>query len=199
MSGFRRSRGTITIKMGEDERQVLRLLVGDLAKLVAPEDRPHEDPLARLVGIDSDAVTPQDPVLARLLPDGYGDDPEAAGEFRRFTERALREGKVADAVTVLDSLQSSSSRLSLTDEVAGSWLRTFNDVRLALGTRLEVTDDPQEMRQRLQVLSTVAARWDPGDDDTAPEVAEAVAELGAYGAYDWLTYLQESLVHALQS
>ena len=32
-------------------------------------------------------------MLARLLPDGYRDDPEAAGEFRRYTESALRSAK----------------------------------------------------------------------------------------------------------
>ena len=44
------------------------------------------------------------PVLARLLPDAYRDDTEAAGEFRRFTEQDLRSGKVAAARTVLDTL-----------------------------------------------------------------------------------------------
>src|SRR5215469_3728115 len=34
---------------------------------------------------------PEDPVLARLLPDAYADDPGAAAEFRRYTESSLRE------------------------------------------------------------------------------------------------------------
>ena len=32
-------------------------------------------------------------MLARLFPTAYPDDPEAAGDFRRFTEGTLRDGK----------------------------------------------------------------------------------------------------------
>ena len=45
------------------------------------------------------APTPDDPALARLLPDAYADDEEAAAEFRRFTERDLRDAKARDART----------------------------------------------------------------------------------------------------
>ena len=37
-------------------------------------------------------------MLARLLPDGYQQDPEAAGEFRKYTERGLRDGKVEEII-----------------------------------------------------------------------------------------------------
>src|SRR5215472_15253143 len=47
---------------------------------------------------------PVDPVLARLLPDAYQDDPEAAGEFRKYTESSLREAKKYFAQTLLDTL-----------------------------------------------------------------------------------------------
>ena len=48
---------------------------------------------------------PEDPVLARLFPTAYPDDEEAAGEFRRFTEGALRDGKAAAAYAVIDTLE----------------------------------------------------------------------------------------------
>ena len=47
---------------------------------------------------------PADPVLARLLPDAYQDDPEAAGEFRKYTESSLREAKKYFAQTLLETL-----------------------------------------------------------------------------------------------
>ncbi len=55
---------------------------------------------------------PEDPVLARLLPDAYRDDPEAAGEFRRYTEPALRSVWLGP-VTTPDREPSVGERVSL--------------------------------------------------------------------------------------
>ncbi len=55
-----------------------------------PSGNPPPDDLAALEAMlypPGAAQTPEDPVLARLLPDAYSDDPEAAGEFRRYTSR----------------------------------------------------------------------------------------------------------------
>ena len=49
------------------------------------------------IGIDPFAVTPDDPALHRLFPDAYADDEDASAEFRRFTERSLRDGKLGRA------------------------------------------------------------------------------------------------------
>ena len=90
------------------EASLLRSLVGQIMSLVEPEDpadEPAEGPAddrdaelaaleAMVHGPGADKI-PEDPVLARLLPDGYRDDPEAAGEFRRYTEPALRSAKHA--------------------------------------------------------------------------------------------------------
>ena len=61
-------------------------------------------------------LPPEDPVLARLLPDAYRDDPEAAGEFRRYTEQDLRSGKVAAAQTVLATLPAKGGQVRLGPE-----------------------------------------------------------------------------------
>ena len=51
--------------------------------------------------MDGPVTRPDDPVLERLLPDGYSEDEEGAedanADFRRYTERGLRDGKVANA------------------------------------------------------------------------------------------------------
>jgi hypothetical protein len=134
------------------------------------------DDLARLLGQAGPATPPDDPVLARLLPDAYQDDSEAAGDFRRFTEQELRNGKAAAARTVLATLPEDGGRVRLTEEEAQVWLRALNDVRLALGVRLSITED---FEARVQDL-------DPADPRSA-----------YMWVYDWLTFLQETLVHAL--
>ena len=134
------------------------------------------DDLARLLGQSGPATPPDDPVLARLLPDAYQDDSDAAGDFRRFTEQELRNGKAAAARTVLATLPEDGGRVRLTEEEAQVWLRALNDVRLALGVRLSITEDFQARVQDL----------DPADPRSA-----------YMWVYDWLTFLQETLVHAL--
>jgi hypothetical protein len=132
--------------------------------------------LEQLVGLSDNDSLPDDPVLARLLPDAYPDDEDAAGEFRRYTEHGLRSGKVATAQTVLDTLPEAGGRVLLTQEQAQSWLRALNDVRIALGVRLEVTEDRDEMLDRAEQGGPQAAGlW----------------------VYDWLSLLQSTLVAAL--
>src|SRR5579864_1337678 len=81
---------------------------------------------------------PADPVLARLLPDAYTGDPEAAGEFRKYTESSLREAKKYFAQAILDTLPEHGGRVKLTGDQARDWMRAINDVRLKLGVQLEV-------------------------------------------------------------
>jgi hypothetical protein len=119
---------------------------------------------------------PADPVLARLLPDAYQDDPESAGEFRKYTESSLREAKKYFAQTLLETLPPEGGRVKLNADQARDWLRALNDVRLMFGVRLEVTEDFEEQ------LATL----DPKD----PRVA-------AFEVYGWLGAVQESLVRAI--
>ncbi|MFN8168149.1 MAG: DUF2017 domain-containing protein [Candidatus Nanopelagicales bacterium] len=177
--GFRRSLGgRIVLRADVVERGILTDLVGQLVEFVAPEDEPDADPLARLVGIDPDAERPDDPALARLFPDAYADDDEAAGEFRRFTERSLREAKLANAAVVLDALDRAGDKdkVALSDDEARAWLGTLNDLRLTLGSRLGIDEDSHELVASL------------AEDDPA---------FAVFHVYDWLTFLQETLVQAL--
>ena len=140
------------------------------------EQPPSLEDLAAMLGGEGPASPPEDPVLARLLPDAYRDDPEAAGEFRRYTEQSLRSGKVAAARTVLATLPEHGGRVRLEPEEAQAWLRSLNDLRLAIGTMLGITEDYEDELE--------AAAWaDP---------RSAYLE-----AYHWLGYLQDSLVRAL--
>ncbi|MDH2430015.1 DUF2017 domain-containing protein [Sphaerisporangium sp. TRM90804] len=171
-SGFRSSRGGVTIDLDAGEASILRSLVGQILGLVE-RGQTGDDPLERALGIGA-AETPSDPVLARLFPSAYADDDEAATEFRRYTEATLRDGKRADAEVLLETAE--QGRVRLTGEQAESWLRALNDVRLALGVRLEVTEELH---------------------DQLAEMAEDDPRYPAYVTYDWLTYLQDTLVRAL--
>ncbi|MER7502338.1 DUF2017 domain-containing protein [Nonomuraea pusilla] len=171
-SGFSQgTKGGVVADLEPTEVALLRQLVSMVLGLVAP-GQTGDDPLERALGIGT-GEAPSDPVLARLFPSAYEDDQEAS-EFRRYTEATLRDGKRADAQTVLDTAE--PGRTELTADQAQAWMRALNDVRLALGTRLEVTE---EIHDELARMSE--------DDPRYP----------AFVTYDWLTYLQDSLVRAL--
>ncbi len=178
MAGFRRSRAGIEVKLRSGEAAVLRHLVEDLLELLGGgTTAAPADPLTALVGIiDAVPSPPSDPALARLLPDGYRDDSEAASEFRRYTEGDLRAAKSASARRVLADLAGPGGRLTLDDAGAQAWLATLNDLRLSLGTRLSVTEDTYDELHRLR----------PSDP--------RARLLAVYG---WLGYLQETLVTAV--
>jgi Domain of unknown function (DUF2017) len=187
VTGFRRIGDGVAARFARPEAAIIRDLVEQVVELVEPSTEadqggpdPEADELARMVGMSTgsldDAEMPDDPVLARLLPDAYRDDPDAASEFRRFTESGLRSGKVTSAMTLLETLPPGGGRIRLTPDQAEAWLRSLNDVRLALGTRLGVTDD-----------------FDALDEDT--EVDDP--RYAYVQVYQWLAYLQGSLVAAL--
>ena len=191
MAGFRRTPRGVSARFTSGQAGILRNLVAQVADLVggpgaaeAPPAGPGEaaggdlpPDIAAILGSYAPAAPPEDPVLARLLPDAYGDDPEAAGEFRRYTEQGLRSGKVAAARTVLATLPSDGGRVRLSAGDAEAWLRSLNDVRLALGVVLGITEDYERAFGEL----------DPEDPRQA-----------YLHVYDFLTFLQETLVRALR-
>ena len=183
MEPFRRTRGGgVRAGLAPTEASLLRSLVGQVITLIAPDGPPvPRDQPDDLLEWDAEFAldqpqTPDDPVLARLLPDGYRDDPEAAGEFRKYTESGLRSAKQQAAQEMLDTLPEAGGKFQLTHDQAHAWLKALNDVRLALGVRLGVTEDFEEQWGQLQA------------DD--PQWA-------AYEVYAWLGAVQESLVQAL--
>ena len=178
MEMFRPTRdGGASVWLSAGEATLLRTLVLPVMELLGESSGPADvlDDLEKLLEEEA-PPTPDDPVLARLLPDAYQDDPEAAGEFRKYTESSLREAKKYFAQTLLDTLPPKGGRVRLTGDQARDWLRALNDVRLMFGVRLEVTEDFEEQ----------LAALNPED----PKVA-------AFEVYGWLGAVQESLVQAL--
>jgi hypothetical protein len=139
-NGFRRTSRGIEATLGRVEAGILASLLEEVARLLEPP--PVTDPLEALVGLRATAPEPpDDPMLARLLPDPYPDDPAAAAEFRRRDWDDLRTAKRDAARRVLTALPAKGGRVTLDAAAAQDWMTSINDVRLALGVRLELTDD----------------------------------------------------------
>jgi hypothetical protein len=193
MSGFTRHRRSqrVIANFTAFEADLLRSLASQLVELLRNEEAaPHgQDPLEAMMDFSGPTAAPDDPVLARLFPAAYAEDEEAAAEFRRFTEATLRDGKANAACTVIDGLEEAGLPDQLEDErlmidveldepTAETWMRSFTDIRLALATRLGVEQDDEDYWHSL-----------PDDDPRAQ----------AHDIYEWVGYLQETLVQALAS
>lgn len=152
----------VRVRLANDEVAILRGL---------------PDQLRSVLGEDED-----EPVNRRLFPPAYLDvaDIEHDAEFQRLMHDDLVSEKLAnlDLVTTTLARGTSSVRrwtVELTDEEATAWLGVLNDLRLALGVRLDITED-----------------FDGDVDDTDPRAP-------ALRLLSYLGWLEEQLLEALQS
>ena len=174
---FRHGDNAYLANFTEAEREVLLNLVEQIIELLAERvDHHNDDPLAAMVGITVHDTPPEDEVLLRLPPNAYADQVDAS-EFRRYTESTLRQKKQAHALAMRMHIKAAvDGVVELDHDSANAWLGAMNDVRLALGVRLNVEANTQ---QDLELLAP--------DDPMR----------GVYAVYSWLGWLQESLIDAL--
>jgi len=145
----RRSRkGYFEIRLPEAERALLRSLAPQMRELLSSDD----------------------PVLDRLFPVAYPDDEDRETEYRLLVRDELRSSHEA----ALAALEESADAERLDEEQLLAWMRAVNEVRLVLGTRLDVTEEGHE-------------RPTGSDDPRGP----------AFAVYDYLTWLQGTIVEAL--
>ncbi len=178
---IRRERnGSLVIAFAAGEPEVIRAAFDDLLELL--DNRAPATPHAEIApglrdpfGSPGASEPPEDEALLRLLPDAYPDDVEAASEYRRFTEGDLIARKRANVETLLEGLSEADTtgQVRLNEEGVVSWLMALNDLRLALGTRLEISEDYEDLVDSLTP-----------DDPRMP----------AFALYEWLTGFQELLV-----
>jgi hypothetical protein len=146
----RRTRpGDFEVRLSDGERDILRS--------VAPQ-------LGSLLEGDLD-----DPGLRRLFPVAYHDDPERDAEYQALVKDALADRRRASIATLTETVD--ATRLDEAQVLA--WIGAVNDIRLVLGTRLDVSEDM----------------------DGVPEPADPDAPL--YALYGYLGYLLDSLVDAV--
>ena len=193
MKKFTRRRGLLSTHLNAYEVELLSSLVSQLVELVSDgepggfevtEPGPADSFDAIVANLEVDPDEPEqseDPVLKRLFPTAYPDDPAASSDFRRFTERSLKAKKVADAQVVLDRLSATEQgrhELRIPPEEVDAWLRTLTSVRLALATRLGITD--AETADQLSEL--------PAEDPRTFMVS----------VYDWLGFAEETMISAMR-
>ncbi|HET9860205.1 MAG TPA: DUF2017 domain-containing protein [Nocardioidaceae bacterium] len=185
-----RREGGVLATFSGFEADLLRSLASQLVELLRNEvaaPTASTDPLEDLLDFSGPTTEPDDPVLARLFPTAYPDDEEAAGEFRRFTEGSLRDGKARNAVLIIDTLEESGLPPELEEDglwidvelsvaEAHAWMRSFTDIRLALATRLGIEE---------------------GDESYWDMLPEEDPRTHVHDIYEWVGYLQETLVQSL--
>ena len=143
--------GDFLLRLGPEERGLLRRLSAELEELLAAE--------------------PEDPSLKRLRPRAYEDE-EVEREFRSLMGSELESLRLEN----LRGLAETAGGDRLDAEELDRWLAALNDLRLVLGTRLEVTED----------------QFADGFDPSAPHAYELAV-------YAFLTWLQEAAIEAASS
>src|SRR3954447_5712271 len=112
MRKFRRRGRVISTRLSAYEVTLLASLLTELIDALSQEGPSRTGPqpadafeeLAQELEPSAEEAVPEDPVLQRLFPSAYPDDPAAAAEFRRFTQRDLRTKKLDEARLVLDQV-----------------------------------------------------------------------------------------------
>jgi hypothetical protein len=115
---FERTDHGVTVRLPGAFRDVLRRLCDDLRELLITEQAAG------------------DPAMARLFPAAY-DDPLRNFDF----ERTAGDELLASRLAGIDSMQAGLGADAITEEELLTWLRTINDIRLVLGTRLDVREE----------------------------------------------------------
>lgn len=144
----RTRRGTYAVRLPTPERELLANLVDQLRELLE--------------------LTTDDPSLRRLFPTAYHDDAERDREYQQLVRDELLERRLAALATV----EASADADELDEEQLASWLTALNDLRLVLGTRLDVSEDQDAIDE---------------DDPNAPAMA----------VYGYLSVLLNDVVDAL--
>jgi Domain of unknown function (DUF2017) len=161
---------------------LLKNLVGSMIGLLDErESSSPTDELEEITGMKTgNSEPPDNATLQRLLPDFSkpGDVAHDATDrlnaaLRNLHEPEIIEAKRIAAQQLLDTIPDNGGRFELTEDAANAWIAAVNDLRLALGTMLDIR---------------------AGGPDRLPDNHPLAPHLDVY---QWLTFLQEYLVLAL--
>src|SRR5262245_26074204 len=141
--------GRFAVRMTDDQREMFAGLIGQLRDLL---------------------VSGEEEGTQRLFPPAYSDDTEREAGYRALAHDELLEKRFA----ALDIVESTAWATWLSADDLNAWMGAINDIRLVLGTRLDVTEE-------MDVI--------PIDDPRAP----------AYSVYLYMTHLLAEIIGALQS
>jgi hypothetical protein len=110
-----RRNGTFRVRLFEFERDVVRSGLDQLA----------------------DGLTSGDPALRRLFPTAYPQDEERQAGWAALAHGELIESRLA----AIASVRASLDQASMTESELAALMRSINDIRLVLGTVLDVGED----------------------------------------------------------
>lgn len=144
----RHRKGYFEVRLPPTDREFLRTLAREMRELVSSED----------------------PSLSRLFPVAYPDDEDRQTEYRLLVHDGLRSSHLE----ALAALEEHAGAERLDEGQLMAWMRALNEVRLVLGTRLDVSEEGYE-----RPLDDTDPRWE------------------AFAVYDYLTHLQAEIVEAL--
>jgi Domain of unknown function (DUF2017) len=148
--------GGVRFELEEYEADLMRQLLGEMRTLLEAD------------------IPPSDAVLKRLFPDAFEDEREASA-YRELIGDELHDRKIAALGTARETMGTSGPvSAALDDEQIDRWLALLTDIRLAIGTRLDVTEE------------RMAAGIDSNDPDAA-----------ALSVLHWLGWIQESMIAAI--
>ncbi|ROS77009.1 DUF2017 family protein [Cellulomonas sp. PhB143] len=194
MRAFRPHALGYVAELDATERIVLAQVVGDVAQML-------QDAAPGTGG-------PDDPAVARLLPDASRDDAEVSAEFRRLTQTEVAAGKVDGllrfARLLLDDEPEPGTRspLLVRREDGRVVAAALTDLRLVLASRLGLETDAavEALHEELGSEDDPVDPADPVETD-GPEDAAGAAGPGPrrFFASVFLTagWLQESLVEGM--
>ena len=149
---FRRRRDRFLVSLGADDRSMLAQLARQSRELIGSED------------------PSSDPAVARLFPAAYRDDPLMSLEFEQAMGETPKNGKLE----ALATLERTVEAKELSEDELLSWMGAVNDIRLVIGTRIDITEESTED--------------DFSEDDPDRE---------GFLVYGYLTWLEDAMLRAL--
>lgn len=126
--------------------------------------------LADLLPQMRELIEVQDPVTRRLFPPAYPDDQDKEREYRAM----MASEQVSDRLQALDTVERTLGNDELDLPALEQWMEAVNSIRLVLGTRLDVCEEPPDL--------------EPGDPD-----------LPAYALYEYLGWLMDQMVREMSA
>ncbi len=105
-------------------------------------------------------------MVQRLFPTAYPDDPEKEAGYQILARSELIDTRHS----AIDTVRASVKEVEVDGETLDAWMRVVNDLRLVIGTHLDLSEDEG---------------WEP------PPGQEA-----SHAVYRWLSYLLQAIVEA---